>query len=631
MADHQLHIGPQGIPHAPDIHSFEGEPHHPHKKSLEGKGRLSPIQILFLGQRKRLLTLDDTGRYSHVEVATGNLDLLVGKDGGDPSITITTIETNLSEADMRAERQERVYLHGRKLVFAFLGWLLTEFMGGLGGNMLGPALPIVASQFNGLDQLGWVGGAYYMTQCACMLLFGQCLALFNSKYVLISAVAFFMLGSCISGAAQNIETLIIGRAFAGIGAAGCWVSVQTLVAMLVELQDRPKLLGLFGLQNAVSGTVGPILAGALTNAGHWRWCFLIVLPLGAATILVNYLTLPSLPPWPLDEETSSKLDKQLHLISRGKWQPKQVAIRRMILVDWPGYFIVTSSLICFILALQWGGSTYAWKSTTIIGLFVSFALIMGAFVCWETQAAWPIMPPKAFRNRTLIGASILAMFTLMCNLFFAIFGPVLYEAGRGSSSLKAGILIIPFLLTVVLSQGGEGFVMSYTKRYWHWGPTSPIFLAIGGGLLFTVNINTSSARLIGYQIIYGLGIGFTQNVAFLSVQADNEPKDVPAAIAIVSFAQLFGGMCGPVIGQAILSSSLRRYLPKNGVPPAIAIKVIQSVGAVWELQGDMRTNVVKAYLRSLNNVYIAAVPIAFCIILAAFLIRNVSLKSKGMI
>jgi hypothetical protein len=60
-----------------------------------------------------------------------------------------------------------------------------------------------------------------------MLLFGQCLAVFNSKYVLMSAITFFMLGSCISGAAINIETLIIG-------AAGCWVCVQTLVAMLVE-------------------------------------------------------------------------------------------------------------------------------------------------------------------------------------------------------------------------------------------------------------------------------------------------------------------------------------------------------------------------------------------------------------
>ena len=508
---------------------------------------------------------------------------------------------------------------------------MTEFMGGLGGNMLSPALPIVASEFNGLDQLGWVSGAYYMTQCACMLLFGQCLALFNGKYVLISAVGFFMLGSAISGSCENIQGLIIGRAFAGIGAAGCWVCVQTLVAMLVELEDRPKLLGLFGLQNAVSGTCGPIIAGAFASAGQWRWCFLIVLPLGAITIAINFLTLPSLPPWPLNEETAGRLNKQLHLVSRGKWQPEREWVRRMILVDWPGYIIVTSSLICFILALQWGGSTYAWKSSVIIGLFIGFVAIMAAFMYWETKAAWPLFPPDAVRNRTVVGASLLAMFTLMCNLFLAIWLPVLYEAGRGVSSLHAGLLIIAFLLTVVVSQGTEGFIMSYTKSYWWWGPISPIFLAIGGGLLFTANINTSSAALIGYQILYGLGIGFTQNVAFLSVQADNEPKAVPAAIAVVSFCQLFGGMCGPVIGNAILSASLRKYLPEYGVPSDVASNVQKSVSAIWVLSGPLRIQVIKAYLRSLNNVYITAVPIAFCIILSALLIRNVSLKSKGMI
>lgn len=502
-------------------------------------------------------------------------------------------------------------------------------MGGLGGNMLSPALPLVASQFNALDQLGWVSGAYYMTQCACMLLFGQCLAMFNSKHVLIAAIAFFMLGSCIYGAAHSIETLILGRAFAGIGAAGCWVSVQTLVAMLVELKDRPGILGLFGLQNAVSGTLGPIIAGALTNAGHWRWCFLVVLPLGAASILVAIVTLPSFPPWPLNEETSAAFDRHLGLISGGRWNVTSPVVRRALLVDWPGYLIVTSSLVCFILALQWGGSTVPYTSATVIGLYIGFGLIMAAFVFWESRAAWPIMPPGAFKNRTLIGASVLALFTLMCNLFFAVFGPVIYEAGRGSSSLHAGILIIPFLLTVVLSQGAEGFIMSYTKRYWIWGPTSPTFLAIGGGLLFTVDVNTTSAQLIGCQIIYGLGIGFTQNVALLSVQADNEPRAVPAAIAIVSFAQLFGGMCGPVIGEAILGSSLRKYLPKYGVPPATSKAVIASVDAIWSLEGPMRTKVVKAYLRSLNNVYIASVPVAFCIILAARVIRDVRLEKKS--
>lgn len=541
-------------------------------------------------------------------------------------------EGELDDIDKRpAVEQKRTYLRGRKLVFAFLAWLATEFMGGLGGNMLSPALPIVASEFNGLNQLGWVSGAYYMTQCGCMLLFGQCLAIFNSKYVLMGAIGFFMLGSAISGAAMNIETLIIGRAFAGIGAAGCWVSVQTLVAMLVELEDRPKLLGLFGIQNAVSGTTGPMLAGALASKGQWRWCFLLVLPLGALTILLSAFTLPSLPPFPLNEETKAKLDSQLQSVSGGKWKPKQDWIQRVILIDIIGFFVVTLSLICLILALQWGGGTFPWKSPVIIGLFCGFGGIMAAFIIWEYKAAWPILPPKALKNRTVVGASLLAGFTLMCNLFLAIWLPVLYEAGRGVSSLHAGILIIAFLLTVVVSQAVEGFIMSYTKRYWHWGFVSPAFLAIGGGLLYKVNIDTSSSRLVGYQIIYGLGVGLTQNVAFVSVQADNEPKDVPAAIAIVSFVQLFGGMCGPVIGNSILSASLRKYLPFYNVPVDTAKAVEESVQAIWELDGDLRVSVIKAYLRSLNNVYIAVVPVSFLIVLSALLIRNVSLKPKGFV
>jgi hypothetical protein len=215
---------------------------------------------------------------------------------------------------------------------------------------------------------------------------------------------------------------------------------------------------------------------------------------------------------------------------------------------------------------QWGGSTYPWKSTVIIGLFIGFGAIIALFIFWEHKVAWSIFSPQALKNRTVVGASLLAGFTLICNLFLAIWLPVLYEAARGVSSLKAGLRIIAFLLAVVVSQAVEGFIMSYTKRYWHWGFVSPAFLAIGGGLLYKVNIDSCSSRLIGYQIIYGLGVGLTQNVAFLSVQADNPPDAAPPAIAILSFVQLFGSVCSPVIGNAVLSGSLRKYLPRMTSP-----------------------------------------------------------------
>ncbi|KAJ5999038.1 hypothetical protein N7451_006848 [Penicillium sp. IBT 35674x] len=528
------------------------------------------------------------------------------------------------------QHQERKHLKGRRLFFAFWGWVITEFMGGLGGNMLSPALPVVASQFNGLGKLGWVSGAYYMTQCACMLLFGQALALFNGKYVLISAIVFFMLGSAVSGAAHSIETLIVGRAIAGIGAAGCWVSVQTTVAELVDLESRPLILGLFGIQNAVSGSCGPIIAGALTSRGQWRWCFLLVLPLGMVSIILNLLVIPSLPPWPIAEEIESKLDEKLESWTKQSWKDKSMWLKRALLVDITGYLLITSALVCFILAVQWGGDAYAWDSSVVIGLFIGFFAITGTWLFWEWRTAWPLVMPRIFLDRTVAGATIMAMLNLMCNLFAATYLPVLYEAGRGVTPLKAGILVIPFLLSVVVSQALQGFIMTWTKHFWTWGLVAPAFLAIGGGFLFTVGGDARSSTIIGYQIIYGIGIGLVQNVPYIAVQADSAPEEVSSKIATVSFGQLFGGLCGPVIGGAILDSELTTRLAASGVSDTLASSVKSSVDAIWELKrGQLRDKVIAAYIASLDRIFIASVPVSLLIIIAGACIRDVRLNEGG--
>jgi hypothetical protein len=95
--------------------------------------------------------------------------------------------------------------------------------------------------------------------------------------------------------------------------------------------------------------------------------------------------------------------------------------------------------------------------------------------------------------------------------------------------------------------------------------------------------------------------------------------------------QLSGGMCGPVIGNAILSGSPRKYLPLYGVPSETAAAAERSVQAIWDWEGELRIAVIQAYLKSLNNVYIAVVPLSFPIVVSAFLIRNVSLKSKVLV
>lgn len=90
-------------------------------------------------------------------------------------------------------------------------------------------------------------------------------------------------------------------------------------------------------------------------------------------------------------------------------------------------------------------------------------------------------------------------------------------------------------------------------------------------------------------------------------------------------------MCGPTVGNAILSAGLRKYLPASGVSAEVQTAVQGSVSAIWELSGDVRNAVIDAYIKALSNVYLAAIPIAFLTIGAATMIRNVSLESKGLV
>lgn len=61
-------------------------------------------------------------------------------------------------------------------------------------TILAPAIPVIASQFQALDQLAWIASAYFLTQAALLLLYGQILSVFDGKIVYIMAISIFEVG-----------------------------------------------------------------------------------------------------------------------------------------------------------------------------------------------------------------------------------------------------------------------------------------------------------------------------------------------------------------------------------------------------------------------------------------------------
>ncbi|KAI3555014.1 major facilitator superfamily transporter [Colletotrichum abscissum] len=480
--------------------------------------------------------------------------------------------------------EEGDYATGLKLFILMTSLLLCQFLVALDMSIIATAIPKITREFQSLDQVGWYGSGFLLTLAGFVSLWGKAFKHASIKWVFLSAVVVFELGSLICGVAQNSTTLIVGRAIQGFGGAGMTSGVYLIVSVSVVQKLVPAFLGLLSGIFSVASVVGPLLGGAFTDRLTWRWCFYINLIVGAPSIL--FLAFFYKPP-------------AHHKIEPIGWKDF------IYTLDLPGVAVVLGGLTCFILAIEYGGVTKAWNSGTVIGLLVAFGVLVIVFIVLEWyQGDRALLVGRLMKRRTIAAC---AVFVSMINFSFfplAYNLPIYFQAVNGVSPLQSGIRLLPTILPMTLFSlfSAPGIVL--VGWYQPWLMTGASLAAIGAGLIYMLDIDSTSAQWIGFQFVAGVGTGLAMQPPVIIANAITPKQDNSMAMSDVLFFQFIGGTFGIGMAQAIFNNGLISSLPE--LAPMVSPAEVLSIGAYDlknVLSGDALTGVLRAYMRGLHNAW----------------------------
>ena len=376
-----------------------------------------------------------------------------------------------------------VALQSAKGKWIMVSAILASAMAFIDSTALNVVLPSLQQSLkaNGAD-LFWILNAYLLMLASLILIGGAMGDKLGRKKMFMTGIFIFIAGSAACGFAPGVLLLVIFRMMQGVGGALMIPGSLSLISSSINEKERGKAIGTWSAITTVVTLGGPILGGALGDAGLWRFIFFINVPIGIIALVILWLK--------VDESKDDDKDTRL---------------------DFAGAIAIAFGLAAI---------TFGFLRIPAIGLYnwktyLSFAvglILLAAFIFIENKSKHPMMPLNLFKNATFSGANLLTFFLyagLGAGMLFLSLNLVQVQ---GYSQLQSGLTFLPFTILMISI---ARFAGSIADKH---GPRLLLIIGpatAGFGLLLLSFVKQTAGPAAYFTtffpgiMIFGLGMSFT--------------------------------------------------------------------------------------------------------------------------
>jgi EmrB/QacA subfamily drug resistance transporter len=409
-----------------------------------------------------------------------------------------------------------------------LGWVVgltstAYFMVVLDSVVVITALPRMQRDLHvSLSSLQWTLNAYGIAFAAGIITAAALGDRLGRRKVFTAGLALFTLASVACAASSNLSELIAARTVQGLGGAAVLPLSLTILTAAFPVKRRGMIVGIYGGLAGLAVAMGPIVGGAITQGTDWHWIFWINVPIGVVAVLLGVRLLPE----------SYGASERLDLVGVG---------------------LVTAGIVALVWALSRANAA-GWSSVEVVSTLVAGAVLLVAFIRWESAVSEPMVPLHLFAARDFAIGNVTTF--LMSGAIFA--GGLLvteeFQLARHDSPVGAGLRLLPFFATPMLVSPVAGALSDRIGRR----PITVVGLSmLTAGFAWVAwrgSLGTSWIELVVALLVAGVGISMALPTVPTAVLSAVAPHEMGKASGINYMAQRFGAVFGVAIGNTVFAA-----------------------------------------------------------------------------